>query len=76
MVVDRLRAFVEEVRSGSFASCDVPEAWLLLDELELVWLEALGVADGEGLGSERGARSMAAWLALPTTMQRSELWVG
>ena len=72
MLLQQLRRFVDEAKGGSFASIDVPEARLLLDELELTWLEALGVADVQGLGSDRGARSTAAWLSLPTTMQQGE----
>ena len=72
MLLEQLRQFVDEVKSSSFAAVDVPEARLLLDELELTWLEALGEADVRGLGSDRGARSTAAWLAMPTTMRHGE----
>ena len=72
MLLDQLRCFVDEVKSGLFTPADVAEARLLLDELELTWLGALGEADSQGIGSEQGARSTAAWLSLPTVMQRSE----
>ena len=76
MLLEQLRSFVEEARSGllpsGFGGGDVVEARSLLDELELAWLKGLSEADLQGAGSERGVRSTVAWLSLDTGMQRSE----